>query len=84
MTCYSFLSDKQAMRELGVVTAKRLVAALKRLGFYELRQRGSHLQLKRGNLHVTVPIHSGDLSPGVARSILRQAHLTPEQIKEVL
>ncbi|HXX21853.1 MAG TPA: type II toxin-antitoxin system HicA family toxin [Terriglobia bacterium] len=27
-----------------------------------MRQKGSHLQLKRGNLLVTVPIHSADLS----------------------
>ncbi len=72
------------MRELGAIKAKRLLAGLKRLGFYEIRQTGSHLQLKRGNLHVTVPIHSGDLSPGVTRSILRQAHLTPQQLKEVI
>ncbi len=72
------------MQKLGAITAKRLIGALKRLGFYEVRQTGSHLQLKRGNLHATVPMHSGDLSPGVVRSILRQAHLTPEQLKEVL
>lgn len=72
------------MHQLGAVTPKRLVAALKRLGFYEIHQRGSHLQLKRGNLQVTVPMHAGDLSLGVLRSILRQAHLKPEQLKEVL
>jgi len=72
------------MHELGAITAKRLVAALKRLGFYEVRQTGSHLQLKRGNLHATVPMHTGDLSRGVVRSILRQTRLAPEQLKEVL
>lgn len=63
---------------------KQLVAALKRLGFYEVRQRGSHLQLKRGNLLVTVPMYSGDLSPGVLRSILRQARLGVEDLKAAL
>jgi predicted RNA binding protein YcfA (HicA-like mRNA interferase family) len=72
------------MHDLDVITAKRLVAALRRLGFYELRQTGSHLQLKRGNLHVTVPMHTGDLSPGVLRSVLRQARLSSQQLKEVL
>lgn len=72
------------MHERGAITAKQLVAALKSLGFHEVRQTGSHLQLKRGNLHVTVPMHPGDLSRGVVRSILRQAHLTPEQLKEAL
>jgi len=72
------------MNRFGAVTSKRLVAALKRLAFYQIHQRGSHLQLKRGNLQVTVPMHAGDLSPGALRSILRQAHLKPEQLKEVL
>ncbi len=58
------------MPKLPVVNPKRVVAALKRLGFYEVRQVGSHLQLRRGNLSVTVPMHSGDLAPGTLRSIL--------------
>ncbi len=57
---------------------------LKHFGFYEIRQKGSHLQLRRGNLQVTVPMHTGDLSPGVLRSILRQAHLSVEELKEIL
>ncbi|HEV2417719.1 MAG TPA: type II toxin-antitoxin system HicA family toxin [Terriglobia bacterium] len=40
-----------------VLRPKKLVAALKRAGFYEVRQSGSHLQLKRGNFLVTVPMH---------------------------
>jgi predicted RNA binding protein YcfA (HicA-like mRNA interferase family) len=63
---------------------RRLVAALKRVGFYEVRQKGSHLQLKRGNLLVTVPIHSADLSPHLLRSILRQARISVEELRAVL
>ena len=72
------------MPDLPIVTPKRLAAALKKLGFYEARQKGSHLQLKRGNLLVTVPMHSGDLSRTVLRSILRQAHLTVKELREAL
>jgi len=70
--------------QLLITTPKRLVAALKRLGFYEVRQEGSHLRLKRGNLLVTVPMHPGDLSPRVLRSILRQARLSVEDVNEAL
>jgi predicted RNA binding protein YcfA (HicA-like mRNA interferase family) len=70
--------------ELPATTAKRLVAALKRLGFYEVRQTGSHLQLKRGNLLVTVPMRGRDLSRSVLKSVLRQARLSVEELKEVL
>lgn len=40
--------------------------------------------MKRGNLSVTVPIHPGDLPPNVLRSILRQAHMTPDAFLELL
>ena len=66
------------------VRPKQLVGALKRLGFYEVRQKGSHLQLKRGNITVPVPMHGGDLAPGTLRSILRRARLTVEELKEAL
>ncbi len=67
-----------------ILRAKRLVGALKKLGFYEARQSGSHLQLKRGNLLVTVPMHSGDLNPIVLRSILRQARISVEELQKAL
>ena len=72
------------MPKLPIVSPKRVAAALKRLGYHEVRQRGSHLQLKRGNLLVSVPMHSGDVAPGTLRSILRQARLTVEELKEAL
>ncbi len=72
------------MAKLPIVSAKRLAAALKRLGFHEVRQTGSHLQLKRGNLLVSVPMYVGDLAPGTLRSILRQARLTVEDLKHAL
>jgi predicted RNA binding protein YcfA (HicA-like mRNA interferase family) len=70
--------------ELPVVKPKKLVAAFKRLGFYEVRQTGSHLQLKRGNLLATVPIHPGDIEPRVLRSILRQAHVSIDELQKAL
>lgn len=71
-------------KNLPVLTPRQEVAALKRLAFYESRQKGSHLQLKRGNLLVSVPMHPGDLAPGTLRPILRQARLTVEELKEAL
>jgi predicted RNA binding protein YcfA (HicA-like mRNA interferase family) len=72
------------MPKLPVVKPRQVIAALERAGFVQVRQRGSHLRLKRGNLSVTVPIHPGDLSPNVLRSILRQAHMTPEEFLNLL
>jgi len=70
--------------KLPAIRPKKLVVALKRVGFYEVRQKGSHLQLKRGNLLVTVPIHPTDLSRPLLRSILRQARMSVEELLAVL
>lgn len=72
------------MPKLPVLKPKRLVTALKRAGFYQVRQSGSHLQLKRGNLLATVPMHAGDVSPSVLRSVLRQARLSVEELVRLL
>jgi predicted RNA binding protein YcfA (HicA-like mRNA interferase family) len=39
------------------LSGQRVVHALKRLGFIEERQEGSHIRLVRGSLRVTVPAH---------------------------
>ena len=70
-------------------TARELRIALGRAAFVELRQRGSHLRLRRIELdgsprHVTLPLHSGDIAPGTLRAILRQARLTEEEIRRLL
>ncbi|MFA5787808.1 MAG: type II toxin-antitoxin system HicA family toxin [Actinomycetota bacterium] len=70
--------------ELPALRAREVVSALERAGFRQVRQRGSHLQLKRGNLLVTVPVHPGDLNPQVVRSILRQARLSAEELLNLL
>lgn len=57
------------------VRAKQVVKALERLGFQIVRQKGSHAQMKKGNLLATVPVHGGDLNPETVRSILRQAKI---------
>jgi len=61
-----------------------VIAALEKAGFRHVRQKGSHMQFKRGNLLVTVPNHPGDLNPQVLRSIIRQAQMTPEEFIDLL
>ncbi len=69
------------------VTSKELIKALRKAGFEEKRQRGSHLHMKReeDGRRVTVPIHLGRVMPlGTLRAILRDAHITPEEFAELL
>jgi predicted RNA binding protein YcfA (HicA-like mRNA interferase family) len=47
-----------------------VITGLERLGFVVARQKGSHVQMKHGNLLVTVPVHAGTLAKGTLKSIL--------------
>jgi len=72
------------MPKLPVLKPRQVIAALEKAGFRQVRQKGSHIQFKRGNLLVTVPNHPGDLHPQVLPSIIRQAQMTPEEFINLL
>jgi len=69
------------------VSATEAIRALERLGFVQIRQRGSHIILKKqtpeGEVGCVVPLHH-QLAIGTLRSILRQAGITPEEFMEHL
>ena len=69
------------------VTCDELIRALKRAGFEEQRQRGSHLHLRRASdgRRVTVPVHKGrTVPPGTLRAILRDAGISVEEFRDLL
>ena len=72
------------MPKLPVLKPRQVIAALGKAGFHQVRQKGSHVQFKRGNLLVTVPNHPGDLNPNVLKSILRQAQMSVEEFEALL
>ena len=72
------------MPRLPILKSRQVIAALEKAGFRQVRQKGSHIQFKRGNLLVTVPNHPGDLNPQVLRSIIRQAQMTPDEFINLL
>jgi len=65
------------------VSAHDTIGALERLGFVRVRQRGSHVVLRRqtGEREVgcVVPLHR-ELAVGTLHGILRQAKVTPDEI----
>jgi predicted RNA binding protein YcfA (HicA-like mRNA interferase family) len=65
------------------LSGQRVVRALVRLGFVQERQVGSHIRLARNEIRVTVPNHP-TLAPKTLQSILRQARLTIEDLKNAL
>ena len=72
------------MSRLPSLTPKEVVKALEKAGFTVVRVKGSHYQLKKGNLLVTVPMHGGGLSKTTLRSVLRQAKMRAEDLLEFL
>jgi len=61
-----------------VLKPREVIARLERLGFFEVRQRGSHKQFRHGDGRVTtVPMHAGrDISPTLLRQICRDIRIT--------
>jgi len=69
------------------VSGREAIRALERLGFVQVRQRGSHVVLKKQTpereIGCVVPLHR-ELAIGTLRSILRQARVTPDEFMENL
>lgn len=59
------------------MTAKQMIKLLKKNGFVEVRQNGSHKQFinYENGRQTTVPSHAGDLKKGTEQGILKQAGL---------
>lgn len=74
------------MTHLPTLTARKLIKILKRLGFMDIRQEGSHIFFKHPDGRTTVvPFHSGrDIGRGLLRSILTDIHLTSKDIQRLL
>lgn len=69
--------------KLRQLTARELIAILRRHGFEIDRQSGSHAVLIHADgRRVTVPVHSGrTLGKGLIRSIMNDARLTREDLE---
>jgi predicted RNA binding protein YcfA (HicA-like mRNA interferase family) len=80
------------MAKLPRIKAAEVIAALERLGFVQIRQKGSHIILKKqieieiDGIAVTrevgcvVPLHRKDIAVGTLANILRQADVSVEEL----
>lgn len=67
------------MPPLPVISGSNCIAALTKLGYTALRQKGSHVRLTcAGRPPVTVPLHQ-QLDRGTLRSIIRTTKLSVEE-----
>lgn len=65
------------------LSGDRVVRGWTRLGFQQVRQEGSHARLVPGALAVTVPLHR-TLAPKTLQSMLREAEITIDQLRDAL
>ena len=69
------------------LTARELIAALRRDGWVRVTQVGSHYHMAHPDRpgKVTIPVHTGTIiRPKLLQMILRQAGITPDRLKELL
>jgi predicted RNA binding protein YcfA (HicA-like mRNA interferase family) len=75
------------MPKLSRISGKEMIRALERLEFYQVRQQGSHIILKRkipnGEIGCVVPLHR-ELAIGTVKSILKQAQIDLDKFIENL
>lgn len=71
------------MPKLPIVSSEAVIKALKRLGFDVIRQRGSHIVLRRGSFGCVVPNHR-EIKTGTLSGILRQAGVSTEEFIKAL
>ncbi|MGC2236580.1 MAG: type II toxin-antitoxin system HicA family toxin [Pyrinomonadaceae bacterium] len=69
------------MGNLPVLKPIEVISILRKLGFTEVRQRGSHKQFRHSDGRgTTVPVHKGrDISPFLLRKIAQDINLTVEE-----
>ena len=67
------------MSKLPQLSGRECVSVLERFGFRVVRQRGSHIVMRRDDpfAQVVVPDHK-EIDRGTLRAIVRQAGLQPE------
>ncbi len=75
------------MPKLPVVTPKKMIRALSRLGFdiYSKMGRGSHIMMAHADGRKTiVPMHSKDIPAGTLLAILKDIRISKEEFIKAL
>ena len=72
---------KHSMPRLPRISGAEIIKKLKRAGYVEKRQSGSHVTLRHESRPgTTVPLHD-IVGPGLLRQILRELNMTSEEFE---
>jgi predicted RNA binding protein YcfA (HicA-like mRNA interferase family) len=66
------------MPKLPLLSGQEVVRALERLGFELMRQKGSHVVLRKSSAICVVPLHK-EVKTGTLAGLLRQAQVSPDE-----
>jgi predicted RNA binding protein YcfA (HicA-like mRNA interferase family) len=74
------------MSKLPLLSSSELIRILEKLGFQEIRQRGSHKYFKHHDGRATVvPVHSGqDIGRGLLRRIMNEIDVSRDEFMELI
>ena len=65
------------------ISGDEAIKALERLGFARIRQKGSHVIMRRGSAGCVIPLHR-ELKLGTLSGILKQAGVTADDFSSAL
>ena len=68
---------------LPILSGKEAIKIFQRLGFHIVRQKGSHILMKRENIACVVPNHK-ELKVGTLRGVLKQDNVSAEEFLQDL
>jgi predicted RNA binding protein YcfA (HicA-like mRNA interferase family) len=75
------------VKRLPVVSGRDVIRALSRAGFSFIRQRGSHVRMKKQTpdttLNITIPLYD-ELDRTTLRSIIKASELSEEEFLKML
>ena len=71
------------MGKLPALSGRVLISALEKSGFEMVRQKGSHVSLRKGSYRTVVPLHD-ELAKGTVSGILKQCGLTRDDLIDLL
>jgi len=74
------------MSKLSPLKSRKIIKILRKLGFTQIRQKGSHAFFSHKDGRTTVvPIHpTRQIGVGLLRSILNDINISPEEFKKLI
>lgn len=71
------------MAKLPVISGRDLVQILQKIGFRVIRQKGSHVSMRKDNFKTVIPLHD-ELAKGTLLGILKQCGLSKDDLLDLL